>query len=103
MSRVPADSATAFAHRSSKIMATVRGVRRRRRRHLEPRRRGSRTFVAEIRQGDPGAYVNFVADEGEGRIHEAYPGTTWDRLAAIKGTYDPDNLFRLNQNVPPAG
>ena len=53
-------------------------------------------------QGDPGAYVNFLGEEGEERIHDAYPGTTWDRLAAIKGQYDPDNLFHLNQNVPPA-
>lgn len=32
----------------------------------------------------------------------AYPGPTWDRLAAIKRRYDPTNLFRLNQNIPPA-
>ena len=34
-------------------------------------------------------------------VREAYPGATWDRLAAIKARYDPTNLFRLNQNVPP--
>ena len=45
--------------------------------------------------------MNFVADEGPDRVHEAYPGTTWDRLAAVKRRYDPSNLFRLNQNVPP--
>ena len=43
-----------------------------------------------------------VGDEGEERIHDAYPGATWDRLAAIKARYDPTNLFRLNQNIPPA-
>jgi len=47
-------------------------------------------------------YVNFLGDEGVARIREAYPGATWDRLAAIKGRYDPTNLFRLNQNIPPA-
>jgi FAD/FMN-containing dehydrogenase len=36
-------------------------------------------------------------------MHAAYPGSTWDRLAAIKATYDPTNLFRLNHNVPPTG
>ena len=51
----------------------------------------------------PGAYVNFVGDEGEARVRAAYPGATWDRLAAIKAPYDPTNLFRLNQNIPPAG
>jgi FAD/FMN-containing dehydrogenase len=34
--------------------------------------------------------------------NEAYPGPTWDRLAAVKSRYDPTNLFRLNQNIPPA-
>jgi hypothetical protein len=51
----------------------------------------------------PGAYVNFLQDEGPERIRAAYPGATWDRLAAVKATYDPQNVFRLNQNVPPAG
>ena len=58
------------------------------------RRRSART--------DAGAYVNFLGDEGEARVRAAYPGATWDRLAPIKRRYDPDNLFRLNQNIPPA-
>ena len=60
-------------------------------------------FAAALRQGDDGAYVNFLGDEGEARVRAAYPGATWDRLAAIKARYDPTNLFRLNQNIPPAG
>jgi FAD/FMN-containing dehydrogenase len=35
-------------------------------------------------------------------VRAAYPGATWDRLAAIKARYDPTNLFRRNQNVSPA-
>ena len=50
----------------------------------------------------PGAYVNFVGDEGEARVHDIYPAATWERLARIKRQYDPDNLFHRNQNVPPA-
>ncbi len=53
-------------------------------------------------QGVPGAYVNFVDDEGEERVRAAYPGVTWDRLVAVKSRYDPDNVFRLNQNIPPS-
>src|SRR5438034_1334143 len=61
-----------------------------------------RALAPPLRQDDAGAYVNFLVDEGEARIREAYPGPTWDRLAAIKARYDPTNLFRLNQNIPPA-
>ena len=59
-------------------------------------------FADALRQSDEGAYVGFLADEGEGRVRAAYPGSTWDRLRSIKGKYDPDNFFRLNQNIPPA-
>ena len=46
--------------------------------------------------------MNFVGDEGEAGVRAAYPAKTYDRLAAIKRRYDPDNLFHLNQNIPPA-
>ena len=45
--------------------------------------------------------MNFLTDEGAERVRAAYPGPTWDRLAEIKARYDPTNLFRLNQNIPP--
>ncbi len=97
--RVPAD-ATAYAHRASRIMVNVAAF------YDGPddqavRERWVRDFSAALYQGDDAAYVNFVADEGEARIHAAYPGPTWDRLAAIKARYDPTNLFRSNQNIPP--
>jgi FAD/FMN-containing dehydrogenase len=99
MARVPAD-ATAFAHRDSKIMVNVASF------FEGPHDRDQRQawvdeFTAVLHQEDDGAYVNFLADEGEERIRAAYPGSTWDRLAAIKARYDPTNLFRLNQNVSP--
>jgi FAD/FMN-containing dehydrogenase len=46
--------------------------------------------------------AGFMVDEGQARVRQAYPGSTWDRLVAIKRRYDPTNLFRLNQNIPPA-
>lgn len=58
-------------------------------------------FAAALQQDDCGAYVNFLGEESEERIRTAYPGATWDQLAAIKARYDPTNLFRLNQNIPP--
>ena len=100
MARVPAD-ATAFAHRSSRIMvnlAAFYGADDRQRREA-----WVADFKAALDQGDAGAYVNFLVDEGPDRVRAAYPGATWDRLASVKAKYDPTNLFRLNQNVPPAG
>jgi FAD/FMN-containing dehydrogenase len=47
-----------------------------------------------------GAYVNMMMDEGDERIRAAYRGN-YARLAAVKRRYDPDNLFRVNQNIRP--
>ena len=49
-----------------------------------------------------GAYVNFMMDEGEERVKATY-GDNYQRLAEIKAKYDPTNLFRVNQNIKPAG
>jgi FAD/FMN-containing dehydrogenase len=100
MARVPVD-ATAFAHRNSRIMVNIAafydGAEDR------VRRQGwVDEFAAAIQQSDHGAYVNFVGDEGEARVRDIYPEATWTRLAEVKRRYDPTNLFRLNQNVPPA-
>ena len=48
-----------------------------------------------------GAYVNFMMEEGQQRVQDSFRGN-YARLAAIKGKYDPDNLFRVNQNIRPA-
>lgn len=100
MARVPAD-ATAFAHRSSRIMVSF----------IVPYKDHAETAIhsdwayratAALEQGEGAVYVNFVGNEGEARLHDAYPKATWERLAAIKAKYDPTNLFRLNHNIKPA-
>jgi hypothetical protein len=48
-----------------------------------------------------GAYVNMMMDEGQERVRASYRGN-YDRLARIKADRDPDNVFRLNQNIHPA-
>jgi len=49
-----------------------------------------------------GAYLNFIMEEGDERIRSAY-GDNYTRLAKIKATYDPQNLFHNNQNIKPGG
>jgi FAD/FMN-containing dehydrogenase len=99
IARVPTD-ATAYAHRGSRIMTNVAAF------YDGPEDKAVREawvneFAADLRQEDTGAYVNFLGDEGAERVRAAYPDGTWDRLTAIKARYDPTNLFRLNQNIPP--
>ena len=99
MARMAAD-ATAFAHRGSRIMVNVAAF------YEGPDDKDLRAawvdgLVAALQQDDRGAYVNFLANEGQERVRAAYPGSTWDRLAAVKARYDPTNLLRLNQNIPP--
>jgi FAD/FMN-containing dehydrogenase len=100
MARVPAD-ATAYAHRDSRIMVNVAAM------YQRPEERPKHAawvdaLSGELLQDDTGAYVGFLGDEGEERVRAAYPGPTWDRLRQVKRRYDPDNVFRLNQNIPPA-
>jgi Berberine and berberine like len=101
MARVAPD-ATAFAHRRSRIMANLATL------YEQPDQGDAceawvADFQAAVRQGDRGAYVNFLPVDGESHVRSAYPGSTWTRLTEIKRRYDPTNLFRLNQNIPPAG
>ena len=98
ISRVP-DEATAYAHRQSKIMVNVAAF------YTGPDDKPAKEawvnkLSAALHQGDDAVYVNFLADEGLERLRAAYPGRTWDRLVEVKRRYDPDNLFRLNQNIP---
>jgi len=48
----------------------------------------------------PGVYINFMSGDEQDRVPEAYH-QRWDRIVAVKSHYDPNNFFRLNQNVPP--
>jgi FAD/FMN-containing dehydrogenase len=101
MSRVPVD-ATAFAHRNSRIMVNLAAL------YEKPEEKSTHeawvaNFAAALAQSDQGAYVNFLGEDGAERIRAAYPGSTWERLRQVKSRYDPNNLFRLNHNIQPAG
>ena len=101
MGRVPS-TATAFAHRESDVMIAI----------ITPFGDPSQAdavdawtaaYFEALRPAGTGVYSNFLGDEGADRVREAYPGLTYQRLAAVKRRYDPANVFRLNQNIRPAG
>ena len=99
MSRIPSD-ATAFAHRQSKIMTNVAAF------YTTPEHeRQASAWVADVcrmlDQGDPGFYTGFSGKADQGRIREAYPAATLERLTVAKRRYDPANLFHRNLNVQP--
>jgi FAD/FMN-containing dehydrogenase len=62
----------------------------------------ARRISADMKQfANGGVYLNFIGDEGDDRIRAAF-GPNYERIAAVKRDYDPDNFFRGNQNIRPA-
>jgi len=100
VSRVPAE-ATAYVHRGRRLMLNVAAMYASADEDAA-HRMWAEDAAAALRQGTDAAYVNFLDAEGEDRVRAAYPGSTWDRLGEVKRRYDPENVFRLNQNIPPA-
>jgi FAD/FMN-containing dehydrogenase len=102
MARVPVE-ATAFAHRQRRILGIVVNFHDKTAEDVARRQSWADDFKAALHPSDDAGYVNFLGNEGQARVFAAYPGGTWDRLVEVKRRYDPGNLFRLNQNIPPAG
>jgi hypothetical protein len=61
-----------------------------------------RTLWSALEPFHTSVYVNFLGEEGEDRVRQAYGGEKYDRLKELKRSYDPENVFRLNQNISPA-
>ncbi len=62
----------------------------------------TRRFFSALEPHQAGVYVNFLGDEGEDRVQAAYGEKKYRRLVTLKDRYDPENFFRLNQNIPPS-
>jgi FAD/FMN-containing dehydrogenase len=58
-------------------------------------------FFGAMQPHATGVYVNNLGTEGADRVRAAYAPATYERLLALKDAYDPDNVFRVNQNVAP--
>ena len=100
MARVPND-ATAFAHRDRGLFVNAAAM------YMDGAETDTHNAWANevadsLGRDGAGGYVGFMGPADEATVRAAYPGATWDRLREVKRRYDPDNLFRLNQNVPPA-
>ncbi|PXA98127.1 FAD-linked oxidase [Nostoc sp. 3335mG] len=93
--------ATAYAHRKAPILVgflAMDGTPQAAARNEQ----WAADCVAALPRHVAGTYVNFLGDEGLEALKATYPGKTWSRLREVKKRYDPGNLFRLNQNIPPA-
>jgi hypothetical protein len=68
---------------------------------FDEQREWVRDLSAALEPHQTSVYVNFLMDEGEERVRDAYGAEKYERLAALKRKYDPDNFFHLNQNIRP--
>jgi len=69
---------------------------------FEREREWVRGFWDALTPWHQGVYVNFLGDEGGDRVRESYGSEKYDRLQALKRKYDPENFFRINQNISPS-
>jgi len=96
-----APDATAFAYRDASFATVIAGM------WPDPADNEKNTrwvkdyYAALAPHSAGGGYVNFMADDDQGRVRENYKGN-YERLAAVKAKFDPGNLFHLNQNILPA-
>jgi Berberine and berberine like len=102
VARVPGD-ATAFANRQAVYAVNVIGM------WTDPTEADrhvawARGFSEALQPHTNGrVYVNFLGEEGEERVRAAYGPEAYARLARVKAAYDPENVFRLKQDIRPAG
>jgi hypothetical protein len=99
VARVPEDD-TAFGGRDAGHTVNVIGITATGE-GFEEEREWARGLGTALQPHHQHVYVNFLMEEGEDRIREAYGAAKYDRLKALKRKYDPNNFFRLNQNIPP--
>jgi FAD/FMN-containing dehydrogenase len=99
VSRVANDE-TAFNGRSAGFTYNIGGCTETSAGFVEERE-WVRDFWSALRPWHEGVYVNFLGDEGAERVRQSYGSNKYERLQALKRKCDPDNFFKINQNIPP--
>jgi FAD/FMN-containing dehydrogenase len=99
LAEIPVD-ATAYAHRQAELMVILTTVGPPP--VIEATRPGREQLWKTLDAHVNGAYGNFLSDAEESDVAKVYPATTYQRLAAVKRAYDPENVFAGNHNVRPA-
>ncbi|MBW9215144.1 FAD-binding oxidoreductase [Mumia sp. zg.B53] len=97
-----ADDATAYSQRGT-AFEYVAAVRWTDPTEDEARMQSARDAGARLEHFASGVYVNVLSDDGAAGVRRAYPPAKLARLTALKDAFDPDNVFHLNQNIPPSG
>jgi FAD/FMN-containing dehydrogenase len=100
LARVSAD-ATAFAHRQQRYFLAIVGLWLDAAEDERVHAAWTEALWRTVRPEGSGVYVNFLEREGAERVRDAYPPATFARLVELKRKYDPQNMFRFNQNIPP--
>ncbi len=94
------DDATAFNGRKAGFTFNINGNTKTSD-GFDEERRWARDYWSALGPHHTSVYVNFLMDEGEDRVRQAYGPDKYDRLKALKREYDPTNFYRLNQNIEP--
>ena len=95
-----ADDETAYTGRKAAYTYNV-GVCTETSEGFDAEREWARSFWSALEPWHEGVYVNFLGDEGADRVRQAYGPQKYERLRALKQKYDPENFFRINQNISP--
>ncbi|MEX2555946.1 MAG: FAD-binding oxidoreductase [Actinomycetota bacterium] len=98
---VPED-ATAYSHRGAAHNININGVWQPGDPGAEDHTQWTRRFLDELAPFQSGVYVNFLMEEGHDRVRAAYGPEKYERLVDVKTKYDPENFFRINQNISPS-
>jgi hypothetical protein len=96
------EDATAYSHRHAAHNININGIWRPEEPIADQEKAWTRSFFAALEPHQAGVYVNFLGDEGQERVRAAYGERKYQRLVELKNRWDPDNVFRLNQNIAPS-